>query len=65
MYEAYRGINLNADQDLNEAFVRLECSWKNPTKVLEFPHIASQANVVRFVNLLIRNTTANVFLLWH
>ena len=27
--------------------MRLECTWKNPTKILELPHIASQAKVVR------------------
>lgn len=46
-YEAYRGINLITDESGSEAFVRLECSWKNPTKILDLPHIASQAKVVK------------------
>lgn len=66
VYEAYRGIHLPTEPEEDEAFVRLECCWKNPTKILELPHIASQAKVVALaLSSLLRlsflgNTTALV-----
>jgi len=48
VYEAYRGTNIRESESTEDedAFVRLECSWKNPSKIFELPHIASQAKVV-------------------
>ncbi|KAI9563949.1 hypothetical protein GHT06_007687 [Daphnia sinensis] len=61
-YEAYRGVDVNSDTDTNEAFVRLECSWKNPTKVLELPHIASQAKVI--IRPLPGETCSGAYEIW-
>nr|CAH0112676.1 unnamed protein product [Daphnia galeata] len=63
VYEAYRGIHLNnGESNGNEAFVRLECSWMKPTKILEFPHIASQAKVI--VHPLPGETSSGAYEIW-
>ncbi|XP_046442103.1 protein zwilch homolog [Daphnia pulex] len=62
VYEAYRGINFNAEPDVSVAYVRLECSWMKPSKVLEFPHIASQAKVI--VRPLPGETCSGAYEIW-
>jgi len=64
VYEAYRGTSLSETDSAAEedAFVRLECSWKNPSKIFEIPHIASQAKVV--VRPLPGETCSGAYEIW-